>query len=579
MNVIVDGYYNAVSGSPDFFSYIGSKNLTSFLKNAYTDDIPRIREIFETLKFGESSYLAFRLKCCKQSFEWVFMEAKLLANDDNNNIETKRIYTEIHIIKDFKSAIIKNDSAVKEYRTLLGILEEIYFEYSFESQNIRFYWINKNQDINIYNDKFSEWKKYMTENNYIKKKNISIFEKFCRDIQNGSRKFAYEISDSIVYADDEFIYNTFKGATIFFDGKPCKVIGTLTPDRRIYENGIVKTSIDSLTGLLSKEAIEKYANELINKMPNYFINIVIIDIDNFKLINDTFGHLFGDDIIKEIADTIDDVVKERGVVGRFGGDEFVIVFSEFNDNMELRSYLKSIRMTVESKFKGVGGRIDLTVSIGTAKYPTDGHTYDDLFRKADTCLYIAKEKGKNRYIICDEIAYIASYEKKEKQNIISIESREKMAEFMCGNMNILINKKRDGIQDVIKAFAGNRNLSRVAVFFGKGLKRVSVWGDCNNLYDNAMYIYKGNYLTNFNSNGVFVVRSSAMIEGKNPDVHFDFLNQSIYSVIQCLIYDNDKEIIGLVCFEKNFERKGWTENEVYNFTLITYMIGEILKKY
>lgn len=163
--------------------------------------------------------------------------------------------------------------------------------------------------------------------------------------------------------------------------------------------------------------------------------------------------------------------------------------------------------------------------------------------------------------------------KKDKQNIVSIESREKTANFICFNMNVLIKKRKDGIFDVIEAIGKNRALSRVAVFFGKSLKLFKFWGDSKDIFDNAMYIYKGNYLSNFNPNGVFVVHSSAAIEVKNPDAYAAFSAQQIYSSIQCLIYDDDKEIIGMISFEKSFQRKGWTENEIYNFTIITFLIN------
>jgi len=572
-NAIFDGYYNALSGSPEFFKFIGVKNFTSLLKNAHEDDISNLKNTFENVKKDESSYLYIRLKSNSGIFEWFFIEFRLIRD---GNADIKSVRADICTMDELKNSYIKKDLSKLEYRTLLDIFGEIYFDYSLETKIIKFYWINKSQNIYIYNGSFSEWKKYMIENKYIKNKNISVFEKLCLDIQGGKQKFCYEIRDSKIYADSESNYNVFKGGAVCYNGKIYKVVGSLVADRGNSESEIIKTNRDALTGLLNKEFIIKYATDILNQKPDFFVNIVIIDVDNFKLINDYFGHLFGDEIIKSVADTLDEIVNDRGIIGRFGGDEFVIVFSGFNDNMELRSYLKSIRMTVEQKFKNIGSKIDLTVSIGTAKYPVDGKTYDELFEKADTCLYIAKEKGKNRYLICDEVANIERYEKNDRKNFMAIETREKSAQFLCGIMDLFLRKRKEGILEGIKIIGEDRNLTRVAVFFGKNLERIAVWGNDILAYDNAMYIYKGSYLTNFNSNGVFVIHSSASIESKNPEVYSDFSAQVIYSAVQCIIYDDKGKIIGFVSFEKSFQRNGWTEMEIYNFTIIAHLIKEAM---
>ncbi len=569
-SVIFDGCGNIVSAVPEYFELIGAKNFNSFIKNIYEKDRGRVEDVFNNIHHGEKRYLIVRLINSDGVYEQVLMKAKLIEDSEHDK---KRIYTDIYTIENWADTIEDRNHMISKYRVFLDILGKIYFEYSPETKKIKFYLINKNRDIEIYNGEFSDWKEYIISNNYIKNKNISVFEKLCRDIEAGAREFCYELNDSKVYADEDTSYNIFKGETLTFKEGVSLVVGTLTAERETD-----KVSRDALTGLLSKESVVKYATELINKKPCFCVNIVIIDIDNFKLINDNFGYLFGDEIIKEIADTIEEAVNFRGVVGRFGEDEFIIVFSGFNDNMELRSYLRSIRMTVEEKFKNIKDKVSLSVSMGTAKYPADGQSYDEIFENANACLYTAKKKGKNRYIIYDEAVSVANSEKKDKQNICVIGIREKLEETLCGLFDILLRKHKKGIDEVIGIIGKNINLSRVAVFFGKDLTRIALWGDTRDVYDNAEYIYKGGYLNNFNSNGVFVIHSSASIESKNSEVYSAFSAQRVYSAIQCLIYDDERNIVGVISFEKSFQRKGWTENEVYNITLISHLIGEILKE-
>lgn len=573
-NVIIDGYYNVVSAMPEFFTFIGDKKLKSFLKNICEDDRVNVRKYFECLSTEKLSYIVARLKDSFDVYWWVFLESKVIVEGDNDK---KRIYTDIYTIDNLRNVISEQKIEIKKQRTLLSLINEIYFEYSMKTECIRIYWINKNQDIEIYNDKFSNWKEYMFSNHYIKDKNLASFEKLCRDIEGGARNFYYEINNSKIYADNEKVYNVFKGQTLYLDNEPICVVGVLTASSEEAKNNIVQTGRDALTGLLNRESIIRYTTDVLAKKPDFSVHIVMIDLDNFKFINSNFGYLFGDEIMKEVADTLDEIVRYRGVVGRFHGDSFTIVFSGFNDNMELRSYLKAIRMTIERKFKNIKDKFNLTVSMGSVKYPESGQTVDELIKISNICLKIAKAKGKNRYVIYDENIDFGNYEKKKQMNVLSIESREKNTEFSCSILQTLLKRKKEGIYDALESIGSLRKLSRIVIFWGEELKRLYFWGEIANLYDNAKYIYKSDYLKNFNINGVFVVHSSTGIELKNPDVHSDFSRQLIYSTIQCLIYDDDKNVTGMISFEKNFQRKGWTDDEIYDYTLFTKLIGEVLK--
>ena len=85
-------------------------------------------------------------------------------------------------------------------------------------------------------------------------------------------------------------------------------------------------SLDNLTKLYNRDVIIEYVNSLIGK--NIPFSLALVDIDNFKYVNDTFGHIVGDEIIKAVAATLRNTLADNGIVGRFGGDEFIIVLPE-----------------------------------------------------------------------------------------------------------------------------------------------------------------------------------------------------------------------------------------------------------
>ncbi|MBR1471422.1 MAG: GGDEF domain-containing protein [Lachnospiraceae bacterium] len=156
---------------------------------------------------------------------------------------------------------------------------------------------------------------------------------------------------------------------------------------------------DKMTGLLNKQAITSYAQELTEQYPRKTFYFFLLDIDHFKSVNDTFGHMRGDEVIIEVAQLLRETVGDNGVVGRIGGDEFMMVLENLQTEPELRVVLGEIRDAVRAKYKDFGENLSLTVSMGGALFPDFTPNYDDLFKLADKMLYIAKMKGRDRYII------------------------------------------------------------------------------------------------------------------------------------------------------------------------------------
>ena len=154
-----------------------------------------------------------------------------------------------------------------------------------------------------------------------------------------------------------------------------------------------EVTYDALTGLMDKEHITRVAQDRIDRVRAQGTALAILDIDYFKHVNDRFGHQYGDEVLRRVAGIIETEIGENGVAGRIGGDEFLIVFHPVNSETELRAYLRSIKSVVLATMN------QITVSAGAAIFPTDAGSCQDLFLVADYCLYLAKEKGRNRYVI------------------------------------------------------------------------------------------------------------------------------------------------------------------------------------
>ncbi|MBU1342899.1 MAG: diguanylate cyclase [Proteobacteria bacterium] len=164
-----------------------------------------------------------------------------------------------------------------------------------------------------------------------------------------------------------------------------------------YEKVITKVTHDSLTGLFNKAYLRNALIQHLSlaKRHNTDLSILFLDIDDFKEINDTFGHSSGDIILKTVADTISRELRTSDTAARFGGDEFVILMpNTYKMNALLLS--ERLRKTIEQKTMAIDGKnLQITVSGGVAGFPSDGMKAESLLNLADSALYRAKGAGKN----------------------------------------------------------------------------------------------------------------------------------------------------------------------------------------
>lgn len=157
-----------------------------------------------------------------------------------------------------------------------------------------------------------------------------------------------------------------------------------------------KANLDDLTGVLNKGKILNDLSVLVNNVEERFV-LLMFDIDDFKNINDTYGHMVGDDCIRQLAGIAKKSSRSGDLIGRYGGDEFLVVLRGLAGEEGAMSVVDRFRIRVATESDP-----DFTISIGVASYPFDGKRLKDLVCKADKALYRAKEQGKNKVVFYDE---------------------------------------------------------------------------------------------------------------------------------------------------------------------------------
>lgn len=227
--------------------------------------------------------------------------------------------------------------------------------------------------IEEYNKFIKEEKKYFSAEFRIKNKNEDII--WIK--QKGKR---------ILEDDDIYIYGFISDIT---DSKE--------KEMKIY----YMSHYDEVTGIPNRRYFIEKAKKMLtqSKKDERDFAVVFLDLDNFKSVNDTFGHDAGDNLLNSFCDSLNSVVNNNCLLARFGGDEFIIAIGNIGGRIEVVNILEKILNTFNRPFKVAGKEIYCTVSIGVSFYSTDGNTVQALLKKADIAMYKAKASGKNRFCL------------------------------------------------------------------------------------------------------------------------------------------------------------------------------------
>ncbi len=162
---------------------------------------------------------------------------------------------------------------------------------------------------------------------------------------------------------------------------------------------------DGLTGLYNHRRFQERLQEELKRADRYTepVSLILLDIDHFKKVNDTYGHPAGDAVLKKIAEIIRKAVREIDFPARYGGEEFALIILK-STAREAKKIAERLRKKVEqTTVKTDTADINVTLSLGIASYPEDARTREDLIERADQALYRAKQEGRNKTVLYEEL--------------------------------------------------------------------------------------------------------------------------------------------------------------------------------
>jgi len=167
-----------------------------------------------------------------------------------------------------------------------------------------------------------------------------------------------------------------------------------------YENQIKQLAYyDVLTGLPNRTLFEQNLDIVINECRRYDrrFGLVFLDLDNFKLVNDTYGHLVGDHLLQNIAKILMKSVRKSDSIARLGGDEFILIIKDLKNNLDIDKVVQKIISETSKTMYIDSHELNIGISVGVSLYPDDTKSSIELIKKADIAMYNSKKNGKNQY--------------------------------------------------------------------------------------------------------------------------------------------------------------------------------------
>lgn len=563
-----DDKYNIFVSNKSFTSYLGSEELRSFKITDYIhpDDVESFKKFVEDKSFtgGEE---VFRLK--KKNNGWHYNVVRI--HTEKGMVENRRnIGVEIididESVGDYETAM----DSLSRVRLLMSLTDEFAFIYDKETNMFKMFKYDRFNRIILYDMDIDQWKREMLSRSYVKYDEKAMLDTLVLNMKTYADSFSIKMNCAIRTQSDIFEAVRFIG-TVHNESSGNKIIvGRVVSDESVGHASTAmeimnELQYDSLTGVYNKKTITEYAKKRIAEEKEKRIVIAILDVDNFKSVNDTFGHLYGDKVLARVGGRLKEIVGEDGVIGRIGGDEFMIVFNGLDDDQVLRGMLRAIRTQIKWEFAEDFENLSITCSIGASIFPVNGRDYEDLFKKADCCLYIAKEKGRDRYVFFRDEMHRASYEAMLNKNQLNamknpreIRELKNVASFMENAMT----DSRKAILDAMRHMKDTFGIDNINIYYGEGMKKVYSFGSDIPEAKEAMYVFSEEFQKLMGENERFLqIGFADAFSDITPDFCGRMKAERIASTIQCYIGDK-RNIKGLVTFNKCREASQWANYEI-----------------
>ncbi len=337
----------------------------------------------------------------------------------------------LHDVSSMNGEAKHNSDMIDMMFSIMAISADYIFRYDLASDNIELF-------RNVGGTFVSAMSVYDFENEFAAKNMIyeddeETFGVICNNLKTGIDSGVFELRMKFSNDSDFRWYRfTIKTRRSQIDGEYTGAVGKIEDISTIKianQRLIDKAERDPLTKLYNKTATKTLIQSFLRTdSRDTYDAFIIVDVDNFKQVNDTLGHLFGDSVLVDIAQEMQDLFRANDVIGRIGGDEFIVFLRGMNHKSHIASKANDICKIFNLIYNDDEG-MKISGSLGIALFPTDGDTFDELYKKADIALYTSKRTGKSCFNFYTEGEQAPA----EEKPVSRVERYQKGMDFLTGS--------------------------------------------------------------------------------------------------------------------------------------------------
>ncbi|MDX1572405.1 MAG: EAL domain-containing protein [Methylophaga sp.] len=382
--------------------------LENFLKQVHPDDAPLLQRAFErSIEYDTPLDCQYRVLDKQQNLFWFYLRGRATQrNDAGRALIIYGLHSDITAARLLEQKLSDTDASMNSLlRSMVDgvfIAKEECFAFANDSM-LSILGYSRSAFINLPFEKV------------VDPENLEVWQKRYRARIKGKTDIPSRYETRLMKADGTRIWVELIATRVDYQGQSC-VMGIIhdITDHKARENLIwQQANYDSLTALANRQYFE---NQLQQKMISAqrfeaSMALLLIDLDNFKDINDTQGHGCGDQILLQVAQRFDAFVTDKGFVGRFGGDEFVMVIDNEASMPDLELMLYQLLSVLKKPISIAGAQYSLTASIGISVFPKDGISPAVLISNADQAMYVSKRNGRDRFSFFTPEMYTAAHKK------------------------------------------------------------------------------------------------------------------------------------------------------------------------
>lgn len=347
----------------------------------------------------KTSELVLEIRHKKGHKIWVIVKVKLIKMEDGKEYI---IGTMLEISKLKRQLDVTNQS-LKQYQIILAQTENIIFELDCLSDSI--FYAESWKEILGYEPIQDNFIKTLEKNPHIHPDDIPLLLERFLVLKEGGQYKAGEAR--LLRADGTYLWCRIRATAIYDeDGNMMKIVGVIVnidKEKRAEDELKIRAEQDSLTLLLNKHTARFQCDTYFkNASPDEHCALLFLDLDNFKDINDHFGHMFGDQILVKVAREIKKLFRSDDIVARMGGDEFMILMKNINNLELVEKRCEQILASFDSILSKSEFDFSVGASIGVAYAPSANANFLKLYMQADEASYEAKRNGRHQFIISKE---------------------------------------------------------------------------------------------------------------------------------------------------------------------------------